>query len=224
MQKRIAVLASGTGTVAQALLDASAGDDLAGGRVVLVASDRSGARALDRAREAGVDTLFLDPARYPDRASYDLALVAALTERGIDLVCLAGFMRVLSPAFIGAFRGRVLNTHPALLPAFPGAHAVADALAWGTKVTGATVHFAYEQVDQGPIIVQEAVPVLPGDDQAALHERIKRAERRLFPEAVRLLLSGRLAIHGRTVEVLAPANGDATAGSAGIPIEIPAVR
>jgi phosphoribosylglycinamide formyltransferase 1 len=204
MRKRIAILASGTGTVAQALLDASAGDDLAGGRVVLVASDCAGARALDRAREAGVDALFVDPARHPSRESYDLALVAALTERGIDLVCLAGFMRVLSPAFIDAFRDRVLNTHPALLPAFPGAHAVADALAWGAKVTGATVHFAYEQVDQGPIILQEAVPVLPGDDRAALHERIKRVEHRLFPEAVRLVLAGRLAIHGRTVDVLAP--------------------
>lgn len=204
MQKRIAILASGTGTVAQALLDASAGDDLAGAQVVLVASDRAGARALDRARESGVEALFVDPARHPNRECYDRALVAALTERDIDLVCLAGFMRVLSPGFIDAFRDRVLNTHPALLPAFPGAHAVADALAWGAKVTGATVHFAYEQVDQGPIILQEAVPVLPGDDQAALHERIKRVEHRLFPEAVRLVLSDRLAIHGRTVDVLAP--------------------
>ena len=204
MHKRIAILASGTGTVAQALLDASAADDLAGGRVVVVASDRAGAGALGRARESGVEALFADPALHPNRESYDRALVAALTERDIDLVCLAGFMRVLSPAFIDAFRDRVLNTHPALLPAFPGAHAVADALAWGVKVTGATVHFAYEQVDQGPIVLQEPVPVLPADDQAALHERIKLVERRLFPEAVRLALSDRLAIRGRRVDVLSP--------------------
>jgi formyltetrahydrofolate-dependent phosphoribosylglycinamide formyltransferase len=204
MHDRIAILASGTGTIAQALLDASARDDLAGGRVVVVMSDRTGARALERAKESGVEALFVDPALYPNRESYDLALVASLTERDVDLVCLAGFMRVLSPAFIDAFRDRVLNTHPALLPAFPGAHAVADALAWGVKVTGATVHFAYERVDEGPIILQEAVPVLPGDDLASLHDRIKGVEHRLVPEAVRLVLSERIAVHGRRVDVLAP--------------------
>jgi len=201
MPKRIAVLASGTGTVAQALLDASLHDDLAGGRVVVVVSDRRGAGALERARQAGVEAVFLDPAAHEGRAAYDRALVEVLTGRGVDLVCLAGFMRILTPAFIGPFRDRVLNTHPALLPSFPGAHAVADALAWGAKVTGATVHFADEQVDHGPIVLQAAVPVLPGDDEASLHERIKEVEHRLFPEAVRLAVSDRLVIRGRTVEI-----------------------
>jgi phosphoribosylglycinamide formyltransferase-1 len=202
MQKRIAILASGTGTVAQALLDASARDDLAGGRVVVVVSDRAAAGALERAEQAGVEALFLDPAGHPDREAYDHALSGALVERDVDLVCLAGFMRILTPVFIDAFRNRVLNTHPALLPSFPGAHAVADALAWGVKVTGATVHFADEQVDHGPIVLQEAVPVLPGDDPSSLHQRIKAVEHRLFPEAVRLVVSDRVAVRGRIVEVV----------------------
>lgn len=201
MPKRIAILASGTGTVAQALLDASLRDDLAGGRVVVVVSDREGAGALERARAAGIEAVFLDPAAHEGRAAYDRALVEALTVRGVDLVCLAGFMRILTPAFIDPFRDRVLNTHPALLPSFPGAHAVRDALAWGAKVTGATVHFADEQVDHGPIVLQATVPVLPGDDEAALHERIKQVEHRLFPEAVRLAVSDRLVIRGRTVAI-----------------------
>jgi phosphoribosylglycinamide formyltransferase-1 len=202
MHTRIAVLASGTGTIAQALLDASARDDLAGGRVVVVVSDRAGAGALERARKAGVEALFLDPAERREREAYDRVLVEALAGRGVDLVCLAGFMRILTPAFIEPFRDRILNTHPALLPAFPGAHAVADALAWGVKVTGATVHFADEQVDHGPIVLQEAVPVLPGDDEPCLHERIKAVEHRLFPEAVRLVAGERVRIRGRRVEVL----------------------
>jgi len=202
MQKRIAILASGGGTVAQALLDSSADDDLAGGRVVVVISDRGEAGALARARAAGVEALHVDPAPYTDRDSYDRALAAALEERNVDLICLAGFMRILSPPFIEQFRDRVLNTHPALLPAFRGAHAVADALAWGVKTTGATVHFAYEDVDEGPIILQEAVAVLPGDDVSSLHERIKAVERRLFPEAARLVLGGRVAVRGRTVDII----------------------
>jgi phosphoribosylglycinamide formyltransferase-1 len=110
-------------------------------------------------------------------------------------------MRILSPGFIAAFEGRVLNIHPALLPAFPGAHAVRDALAWGVKVTGTTVHVADEQVDHGPIVAQACVPVLPGDDEETLHERIKAVEHRLYPEAVRLVVSGRVRISGRRVEV-----------------------
>jgi phosphoribosylglycinamide formyltransferase-1 len=214
MQKRIAILASGGGTVAQALLDASADDDLAGGRVVVVVSDRAEAGALARAGAAGVEALFVDPALYPDRAAYDRALAAALDERSIDLVCLAGFMRILSGPFIERFRDRVLNTHPALLPSFRGAHAVADALAWGVKVTGATVHFAYEDVDEGPIVLQEAVAVLPGDDESSLHERIKAVEHRLFPEAVRLAVAGRISVQGRAVDVV-----DMLA-----PLEVPAER
>ncbi|MGH2703598.1 MAG: phosphoribosylglycinamide formyltransferase [Actinomycetota bacterium] len=206
MQTRIAILASGSGSNAQALLDASARDDLAGGRVVVLASDREGAAALERARASGVEALHVDPAAYRMREEYDLGLVGALVARRIDLVCLAGFMRILSPPFIRAFPGRILNVHPALLPAFPGAHAVRDAIAWGVKVTGTTVHVATEEVDAGPILLQRCVGVLPEDDEASLHERIKTVEHELYPEAVRLFVSGRIRIEGRQVHLVpAPA-------------------
>jgi phosphoribosylglycinamide formyltransferase-1 len=156
------------------------------------------------ADRAGVEALFADPGPHAGRAAYSDALVAALQERDVDLVCLSGFMRILSPGFIAAFEGRILNIHPALLPAFPGAHAVRDALAWGVKVTGTTVHFADEAVDHGPIVAQESVPVLPGDDEETLHERIKAVEHRLYPEAVRLVVSGHTRVSGRRVEVTSP--------------------
>jgi phosphoribosylglycinamide formyltransferase-1 len=198
---RIAILASGAGTNAGALLDASSRGELGDAQVVVLLADRAGCGALTVAARAGVEALFVDPAPHGDRAAYGEALVAALQARNVDLVCLSGFMRILSPGFIAAFEGRVLNIHPALLPAFPGAHAVRDALAWGVKVTGTTVHFADEHVDHGPIIAQACVPVLPGDDEETLHERIKAVEHRLYPEAVRLVVSGRTRISGRRVEV-----------------------
>jgi phosphoribosylglycinamide formyltransferase-1 len=201
VSSRIAILASGTGTGAQALLDASAAGELAGGKVVLVMSDRRQAGALERARRAGVEAVFCDPGSHPDRASYGDRLLELLRERTIDLVCMAGFMRILSPGFIRSYEGRVLNIHPSLLPAFPGAHAVRDALRWGVKVTGTTVHFADEKVDHGPIIAQECVRVLPGDDEERLHERIKQVERRLYPEAVRLVIGGNTQVVGRAVFV-----------------------
>lgn len=204
---RIAVLASGTGTNAQALLDASARRELAGGEVVVVVSDVPEAGVLERASRAGVEGLFVDPAPHPERASYDEALVKELESRDVGLVCLAGFMRILSPGFIRAFANRILNIHPALLPAFPGARAVRDALAWGVKVTGTTVHFADEEVDHGPIVLQECVGVLPGDDETTLHERIKKVEHRLYPEAVRIVVAGRAHVEGRKVHVEAPAAG-----------------
>jgi phosphoribosylglycinamide formyltransferase-1 len=210
---RIAILASGAGTNARALLDASSRGELGDARVVALLADRAGCGALAVAEQAGVEALFVDPAPPTSAASptpaglvagrgaYGEALAGALQARNVDLVCLAGFMRILSPGFIAAFEGRVLNIHPALLPAFPGAHAVRDALAWGVKVTGTTVHFADERVDHGPIVAQECVPVLPGDDEATLHERIKAVEHRLYPEAVRLVVAGRARISGRRVEV-----------------------
>jgi phosphoribosylglycinamide formyltransferase-1 len=198
---RTAILASGAGTNARALLDASSRGDLGDAEVVAVLADKAGCGALAVAARAGVEALFVDPAPHVDRAAYGEALVAVLQARNVELVCLSGFMRILSPGFIAAFEGRVLNIHPALLPAFPGAHAVRDALAWGVKVTGTTVHFADEAVDHGPIVAQECVPVLPGDDEASLHERIKAVEHRLYPEAVRLVVSGRTRLSGRRVEV-----------------------
>jgi len=203
---RIAVLASGAGTNAEALLGAASRGELGDAEVVLLVSDRDGCGALAAARRAGVEALFVDPAApgvAGDRDAYGRVLVAALAQRQVDLVCLAGFMRILSPGFITAYESRVLNIHPALLPAFPGAHAVADALAWGVKITGTTVHFADEAVDHGPIVAQACVPVLEGDDEAALHGRIKAVEHRLYPEAIRLVIEGRTATVGRRVLVTA---------------------
>jgi phosphoribosylglycinamide formyltransferase 1 len=193
---RVAVLASGTGTNLQALLD----DPVVGPRVTLVVSDRVGSGALARADSGGVPGLYLDPSGRPS-SEYDLGLLSTLRNDDIDVVCLAGFMRILTPPLVRAFDGRMLNVHPSLLPAFPGAHAVRDALAWGTKVTGATVHLVDEEVDHGPIVLQEAVPVLDGDDEGALHARIQEVEHRLYPEAVRLLLEERLVVEGRRVRI-----------------------
>ncbi|HEX6208903.1 MAG TPA: phosphoribosylglycinamide formyltransferase [Actinomycetota bacterium] len=197
MNARLAVLASGSGTNLQALLD----DPVVGPRVSLVVSDRGDAGALDRAAAAGVKAVHLDPAIHDDRAAYDAALQDLLVSEGIDLVCLAGFMRILGQTLVRAFEGRMLNVHPSLLPAFPGAHAPRDALAWGAKVTGVTVHVVDEEVDQGPIVLQEAVPVREDDDAESLHARIKDVEHRVYPRAVRWWLEGRVRIDGRRVRI-----------------------
>lgn len=199
MASRIGILASGSGTNAQALLDASARNDLSGGSVVVLISDRPSAGALVRAERSGVEASFCDPAPHGTREEYGQALVAELQARSVDLVCLAGFMRILPAQFIDAFGGRVLNVHPALLPAFPGANAVDEALKRGVRVTGATVHYATEEVDAGPIVLQECVPVMPGDDLTSLHERIKRVEHRIYPEAVRLIVGGHARVEGQIV-------------------------
>lgn len=205
---RVAILASGAGTNAEALLGAARRGELGDAEVVVLIADREGCGALAVARRAGVEALFADPAAPGvggDRDAYGQVLVKALQERQVDLVCLAGFMRILPAGFIAAYESRVLNIHPALLPSFPGAHAVADALAWGVKVTGTTVHFADEAVDHGPIVAQACVPVLEGDDEASLHDRIKAVEHRLYPEAIRLVIEGRTATVGRRVLVTADA-------------------
>jgi phosphoribosylglycinamide formyltransferase 1 len=193
--KRVAVLVSGHGSNLQALLDAAApGSGLA---VVLVAADRPEAFGLERARRAGIDTAVVRPGDHPDRPAFDLALRDRVAAARPDVVCLAGFMRILGPGFVRAFPDRIVNTHPSLLPAFRGAHAVRDALAYGVKLTGCTVHLVDEQVDHGPVLFQAAVPVEPGDDEDRLHERIKATEHRLLPEAVRLLAEGRVRVEGR---------------------------
>lgn len=199
---RVAVLASGEGTNLQALLD----DPVVGPWVVLAVSDRPNARALERARSHQVETDLLDPAAYVDRASFDRALLEVLRARSIDVVALAGFMRIVGPEVVRAFEGRILNVHPALLPAFPGTTSVADALAWGVKLTGVTVHFVDEEVDHGPIVFQDAVPVLPSDDWDSLEERVHEAEHRLLPAAIRALVEGRITIEGRIVRVLEKAS------------------
>jgi phosphoribosylglycinamide formyltransferase-1 len=200
--KRVVVLVSGHGSNLQALLDAAA-ERGSGMTVVLVGADRPGAFGLERARRAGVDTAVVRPADHPDRPSFDLALRDVVAAARPDVVCLAGFMRILGPAFVGAFSDRILNTHPSLLPAFRGAHAVRDALAYGVKVTGCTVHLVDEQVDHGPVLFQAAVPVEPGDDEDRLHGRIKQEEHRLLPLAVRLVAEGRVRVEGRRARIVA---------------------
>lgn len=192
----LAVFCSGEGTNLQALLDAARRGRLRA-RVALVISDRPGARALRRAARAGVEARCVDPAPHPTRAAYERALIRLCEAREIRLVCLAGFMRILSPVFVRRYRHRILNIHPALLPAFPGASAVRDALAWGANVTGVTVHLVDEQVDHGPILLQGTVAVRPGDTEATLLARVHRVEHRLYPRAVALMLSGRVRVQGR---------------------------
>lgn len=195
---RLGVLASGRGSNLQAIIDAMERGALPA-RIAVVIADREGATALERARRHRALAVFLNPAEHGDRAAYERALVRTLEASAVDLVCLAGFMRVLGPVFVRTFPGRVMNVHPSLLPAFPGLHAQRQALEHGVKVAGATVHFVNEGVDTGPIILQEAVPVLDGDTEASLSERILAAEHRLYPEAIRLFAAGRLRVAGRRV-------------------------
>lgn len=194
----MAVLASGQGTNLQALLN----DPVVSPWIVLVVSDREDAFALERARARGVRAVVLDPAARADRKAYDVALRDLLEDEGIEYLALAGFMRILGPEVVSAFSGRMLNVHPALLPSFPGAHAVADALEWGVKVTGVTVHLVDEQVDHGPVVAQATVEVRTDDDWDSLESRIHHAEHRLFPSALRALVEGRLKVEGRIVHVL----------------------
>ncbi|MPZ72033.1 MAG: phosphoribosylglycinamide formyltransferase [Nitriliruptorales bacterium] len=195
MGKRLVVLASGHGSNAQALFDR---DDL-GGDVAAVVADVAEARVLHRAEAAGIEALCVDRHAYGDRSEWEAALVEAVAHRTPDLVILAGFMRILSGAFVR--RWPTLNVHPSLLPSFPGAHAVEDALAHGVKLTGVTVHFVVEEVDAGPIVMQEAVGVEPDDTPETLHNRLKAVEHRLLPAAVGLFCADRLDVVGRNVRI-----------------------
>ncbi len=200
---RVAVLVSGGGTNLQALLDAAAAGDLPA-RIVRVVSDRRSAVALERARGAGVPTRVVRPRDFAERAGFDAALAAALAESGADLVVHAGFMRIVGPAYLAAWSGRCVNVHPSLLPAFPGLDAPRQALEYGVRYSGCTVHFVDEGVDTGPVILQEPVPVHPDDTPETLHRRIQQAEWRLLPAAVRLIAQGRLRLEGRRVHILPP--------------------
>jgi phosphoribosylglycinamide formyltransferase-1 len=197
----LGVLASGRGSNLQAILDACARPGFPA-HVAVVVSDRERALALERARSAGVEALWVNPKDFGDREAYDLALVHELERRRVGLVCHAGWMRILSPAYVRAFAGRALNVHPSLLPAFPGLHAQRQALEHGAKVAGATVHFVDEGVDTGPIVLQAVVPIEPTDTEEMLSARILVQEHRLYPEAIRLFAEGRLQIQGRRVIVL----------------------
>nr|WP_153864879.1 MULTISPECIES: phosphoribosylglycinamide formyltransferase [Myxococcaceae] len=209
------VLVSGSGSNLQALLDACAQPDFPA-EVVLVVSNKPEAFALERARRAGVPTLVLEHQGYGSREAFDAALLAALQAAGVELVCLAGFMRLLSRPFIDFWAGRILNIHPSLLPAFPGLHAQRQALERGVKVAGCTVHFVDAGTDTGPIIAQAAVPVLPGDDEAALTARILTEEHQLYPLAVRLVAQGAVALEGARTRVSAsPSVGELSLRSPG---------
>jgi phosphoribosylglycinamide formyltransferase-1 len=197
----VAVLASGNGTNLQALIDAGARGDLGPARIALVGSNKPGCPALARAEQAGVPTFALDHRTYPSRAAFDKAVQARLTEAGVELVVLAGFMRILTAEFVQAFAGRMINIHPALLPAFPGLHPHRQALDHGVKVSGVTIHFVEEGTDSGPIIAQSVVPVLDDDDEQSLSRRIFAEEHRLLPAVVRAIAEGRVRLEGRRVRV-----------------------
>lgn len=201
---RLAVLVSGSGTNLAALLAAIDADPTFGGEVVVVGSDRDDAGGLAIARDAGVPTVVQRLGDHPDREGWEAALVADLRQHEPEAVVLAGFMKIVSPAFLAQWPQRVLNTHPSLLPAFPGGHAVRDALAYGVRLTGCTVHVVDEQVDHGPIIAQQAVEVRDDDTVDDVVQRIKAVEHTLYPWAVRALCRGELQVDGRHVRRVAP--------------------
>jgi phosphoribosylglycinamide formyltransferase-1 len=192
---RIAVLASGTGTNLQAILDKVHGRE--GIELVGVLSNKPAAKALERARSAGVEAVVLPSSDYADREARDAAMADWLTEREVDLVVLAGYMELLSPAFIDRFRNRIVNVHPALLPAFPGLDAIGQALEYGVKVAGVSVHFVDEGVDSGPLILQRPVEVPPDHDREKLEQRLHAVEHELLPEAIRLIAAGRVSLDER---------------------------
>jgi len=195
---RLVVLASGTGSLLASLLDAAAGDYPA--RVVAVGVDRD-CRAVEIATAASLPTVTVRLADHTDRDAWDAALTEAVAAHSPDLIVSAGFMKILGPRFLAQFCGRILNTHPTLLPAFPGAHGVAEALAYGVKVTGCTVHLVDAGTDTGPILAQRPVPVLDDDDEETLHERIKVTERRLLADVVAAVATGGVTWNGRKATI-----------------------
>ncbi len=198
MSKRIGVLLSGRGSNFEALAESVAAGRIPGAEIAIVISNREDAPGIERARARGIETRVL-PSKGLEREAYDKLVVAALREKQVDLVCLAGFMRLLSPYFVAAFRNRILNIHPSLLPAFPGLEAQRQALEYGVKWSGCTVHLVDENLDAGPIILQTPVEVLDGDTPETLAARILKEEHRIYSEAVRILLEGRFRIDGRRV-------------------------
>ena len=200
-KKRIIVLASGRGSNFQAIIDALATGEIPAVCVRLV-TDNPGAYAIERAKKAGIPVTVADYGSFPSKKHYEDALLGILDGDNPDLVLLAGYMRIVGPEIVRRFHGRMINIHPALLPSFPGLHGPRQAIGYGVKVSGCTVHFVDEQMDSGPVIVQACVPVLPGDDEDSLAERILAEEHRCFPRAVELFCTGRLHIRGRVVEIL----------------------
>ncbi len=211
---RLGVLASGRGSNLQAIIDAIEAGSLAA-QIAVVVSNKQDAQALERASKHGVPAVFLDPkpcAGRPDsREAYDRAILAVLQKYDVELVLLAGYMKIVTPVLINAYQNRMMNIHPSLLPAFPGLDAQKQALEWGVKLAGCTVHFVTEGVDEGPIIIQAAVPVLEGDTPETLAARILEQEHQIYPRAVQLYAEGRLHVEGRCVRVADAASDAARA-------------
>jgi phosphoribosylglycinamide formyltransferase-1 len=193
---RLGVLISGRGSNLQSIIDAVNAGELQA-TIAIVVSNRADAAGLIRAREAGLEAVHVNPREYPDRASYDRALAGLLEKRSVDLICLAGFMRLVGEPLISAFPNRILNVHPSLLPAFPGLEAQRQALEHGVRVSGATVHIVTAELDGGPIVLQSAVPVMDGDSVDTLSARILVEEHRIYPEAIRLVLERGWRLEGR---------------------------
>jgi phosphoribosylglycinamide formyltransferase-1 len=200
MKKRIGVLLSGRGSNFEAIAASVEAGRIPNAEIAIALSNQENAPGLDRARARGIPARAI-PSKGLEREAYDRQVVAALQEKGVELVCLAGYMRLLSPYFVRAFPNRILNIHPSLLPAFPGLEAQRQALEHGAKFSGCTVHFVDERLDAGPIILQAVVPIEDGDTPDTLSERILREEHRIYSEAVRIVLEGRYRIEGRRVLV-----------------------
>ena len=198
MNKRIGVLLSGRGSNFQALADNIASSRIPGAEIAIVISNREGAPGVDRAKTRGIATRVL-PSKGLERETYDRQVVAVLNDHQVDLVCLAGYMRLLSPYFVASFPNRILNIHPSLLPSFPGLESQRQALEYGVKFAGCTVHFVDENLDAGPIVLQSVVPVADDDTEDTLSARILKEEHRIYCEAVRIVLEGRYKIEGRRV-------------------------
>jgi len=197
----IGVLISGSGTNLQAIIDASEANQLSA-RIAVVISNKEAARGLERARKHHIDAVFIDPAKFESRHEYNYAIRDELRRHNVDLVVMAGYMRLLGKEVLDAYPMKVVNLHPALLPSFPGAHGISDAFDYGVKVTGITVHFASEVFDEGPIIAQEVVRIEEDDTVESLEARIHEAEHRLLPEALHLIATDRVRIEGRKVRIV----------------------
>jgi phosphoribosylglycinamide formyltransferase-1 len=195
---KMGVLASGRGTNLQAIIDAIENGEV-DAHITLVLSDQPDAPALDRANKHGIESMWLDPKQFSGKMEYDRAVAGKLKEKGVDLVCLAGYMRILSPEFIRTFEGKIINIHPSLLPAFPGLNVQQKAIDYGVKFSGCTVHFVNEEVDAGPIILQAVVPVHESDDAGSLAERILVQEHLIYPRAIQLIAENHLRIDNRKV-------------------------
>lgn len=211
---KVGVLISGRGSNLRALIDGCAGGKIPA-EIVLVISNRPDAAGLAHARSANIPTKTIDHRQFPDRATFDAAMTQALRAAGVELLCLAGFMRLLTPGFVATWKNRMINIHPSLLPAFPGLDTHARALAAGVRFAGCTVHFVRDETDTGPIIVQAAVPVLPADTPESLAARVLEAEHRAYPLALRLVAEGRVRVEGERAIVDAPAPAESHLNPAG---------